>query len=440
MHDHTLSSSSAMGHGSDKPNLKTPRWSRNRTDTAGVAILTTSQPWVLSSGNNGAQNIDSRRRLPLHRHQRTQHHSHPRQAPRFLHLQPLPHHHTPRRRDQPPPHHHRLRRRQCRHERPPSQALLPLHHQEHPLPPHLRRLLRRQKAPPDHQGLHHHLLPLPGHRRGRRYLRLHQHHRHEGRQSRILSRRQRFRPTDGHIRQIRRRNAVQHLRHPNQQHPYLAGGRSPHRRPHRSELNFSACEARMRGVLRSDNRAKRRGHIRADRRRGAHDLLPIGPNPKIIHAEVQKSYRRRENFAAAVPRRSGVQFVGDAQIQQRIDEHFATEGANKFDFTVQNDGEDVKLQTKVVTATIKGTLIDEDPLAVYKIDKVLLPRELFKAAPAAPGPKSARSRARDEADSPGPAADDEAPADEDSSNDGGRIFGGGGILALSVSLILGLLV
>ncbi|KAK6142373.1 hypothetical protein DH2020_022721 [Rehmannia glutinosa] len=118
----------------------------------------------------------------------------------------------------------------------------------------------------------------------------------------------------------------------------------------------------------------------------------------------------------------------------------ATEGANKFDFTVQNDGEDVKLQTKVVTATIKGTLIDEDPLAVYKIDKVLLPRELFKAAPAAPGPKSARSRARDEADSPGPAADDEAPADEDSSNDGGRIFGGGGILALSVSLILGLLV
>ncbi|KAK6157922.1 hypothetical protein DH2020_012170 [Rehmannia glutinosa] len=52
----------------------------------------------------------------------------------------------------------------------------------------------------------------------------------------------------------------------------------------------------------------------------------------------------------------------------------ATEGANKYDFTVQNDGEDVKLETKVVTATIKGTLIDEDPLAVYKIDKVLLPR------------------------------------------------------------------
>ncbi|KAL0320018.1 UNVERIFIED_CONTAM: Fasciclin-like arabinogalactan protein 2 [Sesamum radiatum] len=117
----------------------------------------------------------------------------------------------------------------------------------------------------------------------------------------------------------------------------------------------------------------------------------------------------------------------------------ATEGANKYDFTVQNDGEDVKIETKVVTATIKGTLIDEDPLAVYKIDKVLLPRELFKVAPPAPGTKSAKSRAQDEADAPGPAGD-EVPADENSSNDGVRLVGGGGILSLSFSLVLGVLV
>ncbi|KAL0301709.1 UNVERIFIED_CONTAM: Fasciclin-like arabinogalactan protein 2 [Sesamum radiatum] len=47
----------------------------------------------------------------------------------------------------------------------------------------------------------------------------------------------------------------------------------------------------------------------------------------------------------------------------------ATEGANKFNFTVQNEGEDVKIESKIVRATIKGTLVDEDPLAVYKIDK-----------------------------------------------------------------------
>ncbi|KAL2252246.1 UNVERIFIED_CONTAM: Fasciclin-like arabinogalactan protein 2, partial [Sesamum indicum] len=108
----------------------------------------------------------------------------------------------------------------------------------------------------------------------------------------------------------------------------------------------------------------------------------------------------------------------------------ATKGANKFDFTVQNDGEDVKIETKVVTATIRGTLVDEDPLAVYKIDKVLLPRELFKVAPSAPGTKSAKSRAQDEADAPGPAGD-EVPADENSSNDGMRLVGCGGILTLS---------
>lgn len=127
----------------------------------------------------------------------------------------------------------------------------------------------------------------------------------------------------------------------------------------------------------------------------------------------------------------------------------ATEGAKKFDFTVQNDGDDVKLKTKVVTATITGTLIDEDPLAVFKIDEVLLPKELFKAAPPAPAPKPAKkpkskskgAAADDEdedADSPGPAADDTAAADEDNSSDGERVRRGG-VAALCFSLVLGFL-
>uniref|UniRef100_A0A7C8ZBI4 Gamma-glutamyltransferase n=1 Tax=Opuntia streptacantha TaxID=393608 RepID=A0A7C8ZBI4_OPUST len=48
----------------------------------------------------------------------------------------------------------------------------------------------------------------------------------------------------------------------------------------------------------------------------------------------------------------------------------ATDGAKKFDFTVQNDGEDVTLKTKIVTAKITGTLIDEQPLAIHSLDKV----------------------------------------------------------------------
>lgn len=37
----------------------------------------------------------------------------------------------------------------------------------------------------------------------------------------------------------------------------------------------------------------------------------------------------------------------------------ATDGTTKFDFTVQNDGQQVTLKTKIVTARITGTLIDE---------------------------------------------------------------------------------
>ncbi|KAL0008377.1 hypothetical protein SO802_009879 [Lithocarpus litseifolius] len=64
----------------------------------------------------------------------------------------------------------------------------------------------------------------------------------------------------------------------------------------------------------------------------------------------------------------------------------ATDGASKFDFTVQNDGMEVMLKTKVVTAKITGTLIDEQPIAIYTINKDLLPKELFKAQAETPAP------------------------------------------------------
>ncbi|XP_075498279.1 fasciclin-like arabinogalactan protein 2 [Primulina tabacum] len=97
----------------------------------------------------------------------------------------------------------------------------------------------------------------------------------------------------------------------------------------------------------------------------------------------------------------------------------ATEGANKYDLTVLNDGDNVKLETKVNTATIKGTLIDADPLSVFKIDRVLLPRQLFKVDPLS------KSKSSNGAESPGPSTDDEAAAaDINSSNDRERIRGG----------------
>ncbi|RDX66475.1 Fasciclin-like arabinogalactan protein 2, partial [Mucuna pruriens] len=131
----------------------------------------------------------------------------------------------------------------------------------------------------------------------------------------------------------------------------------------------------------------------------------------------------------------------------------ATEGANKYDFTIQDDGEDVSLETKVNTASVVGTLIDQDPFVAYKIDKVLMPRELFKGnekeAPAE-SPKPAKKKntkkgkgnsdaADAPADGPSSESDDQKAADEDSNgvsglNDGVRL------VTAFFSLVMGFLV
>ncbi|CAL9157547.1 fasciclin-like arabinogalactan protein 2 [Musa acuminata AAA Group] len=93
----------------------------------------------------------------------------------------------------------------------------------------------------------------------------------------------------------------------------------------------------------------------------------------------------------------------------------ATDGSNKnFNYTVQTDGTDITLKTRIVTATITSTLIDQDPDAVYAIDKVLQPRELFKLAEVvdAPSPAPAGSKKAKHASPPAPAGPEEAPADQ----------------------------
>uniref|UniRef100_A0A2P2Q2U4 Fasciclin-like arabinogalactan protein 1 n=1 Tax=Rhizophora mucronata TaxID=61149 RepID=A0A2P2Q2U4_RHIMU len=127
----------------------------------------------------------------------------------------------------------------------------------------------------------------------------------------------------------------------------------------------------------------------------------------------------------------------------------ATDGARKFDFKVQNDGEDVTLKSKGVTAKITGTLIDQQPLAVYTVDKVLLPGELFKGAPtpapapapdkaAADAPKSSKHVTGSPSDSPAdsPAAD---AADQTADDNASWTLSGGSLASMLLSLCLGLL-
>ncbi|KAK4344493.1 hypothetical protein RND71_034669 [Anisodus tanguticus] len=92
------------------------------------------------------------------------------------------------------------------------------------------------------------------------------------------------------------------------------------------------------------------------------------------------------------------QSMASLKLNNGVMNTLATDGAKKYDFVVQNDGNVVTLKTKIVTAKITGTLIDEHPVAIYTVNKVLMPKELFKGVVAdTPAP------------SPAPEADAESP-------------------------------
>lgn len=135
----------------------------------------------------------------------------------------------------------------------------------------------------------------------------------------------------------------------------------------------------------------------------------------------------------------------------------ATDGAEKYDFTVQNDGDEITLKTKLVTAKITNTILDEQPLAIYTISKVLLPEELFKSeapsvspAPApeptpadAPAPQVDKKKKKKAADAPSddnsdtPAESPGDAADADADDSGAGRFRGIGVLVLA--LVFGIL-
>lgn len=132
----------------------------------------------------------------------------------------------------------------------------------------------------------------------------------------------------------------------------------------------------------------------------------------------------------------------------------ATDGEKKFDFTVQNEGQEVTLKTKINTVKITGTLLDEQPLAIYTTDKVLMPKELFKAAPTpapAPAPeeaadapkahkhkKAAPSPESDVSDAPADSPDDDA-SDQTADDNAGVKVTSARFHAMVFSLCLGFL-
>ncbi|XP_062194161.1 fasciclin-like arabinogalactan protein 2 [Phragmites australis] len=90
----------------------------------------------------------------------------------------------------------------------------------------------------------------------------------------------------------------------------------------------------------------------------------------------------------------------------------ASENKKDYSYDVQNKGETVTLQTRVVTSSITATVGDMEPLAVYAVSKFLKPKELFRVveAPApTPEPSKKKAKATDAGDnSSGDSGDDTA--------------------------------
>lgn len=88
----------------------------------------------------------------------------------------------------------------------------------------------------------------------------------------------------------------------------------------------------------------------------------------------------------------------------------ASENKKDYSYDVQNKGETVTLQTRVVTSRVTATVGDMEPLAVYAVDKFLKPNELFKAVEApAPSPEPSNKKRSKAADG---GSDDSSSDDE----------------------------
>ncbi|XP_061349015.1 fasciclin-like arabinogalactan protein 12 [Gastrolobium bilobum] len=88
----------------------------------------------------------------------------------------------------------------------------------------------------------------------------------------------------------------------------------------------------------------------------------------------------------------------------------AGENPDRLALNITSSGNQVNMTTGIVNTTLGGTVYTDHQLAVYQVDKVLLPRDFFVAKPPAPAPAPAKPKASKKKSAEGP----EAAADDDS--------------------------
>ncbi|KAK7312557.1 hypothetical protein VNO77_36496 [Canavalia gladiata] len=90
----------------------------------------------------------------------------------------------------------------------------------------------------------------------------------------------------------------------------------------------------------------------------------------------------------------------------------AGENPDRLALNVTSSGNTVNMTTGIVNVTVGGTVYTDHQLAVYQVDKVLLPRDFFVAKPPAPAPAPQKPKGskKKSADSTATPADDDSAA------------------------------
>ncbi|KAK7324947.1 hypothetical protein VNO77_28921 [Canavalia gladiata] len=90
----------------------------------------------------------------------------------------------------------------------------------------------------------------------------------------------------------------------------------------------------------------------------------------------------------------------------------AGDDPDRLALNITSSGNQVNLTTGVVNATVGGSVYSDHQLAIYQVDKVLLPRDFFipKPPPPAPAPAKANAAAKKSAEGPASASDNDSAA------------------------------
>lgn len=109
----------------------------------------------------------------------------------------------------------------------------------------------------------------------------------------------------------------------------------------------------------------------------------------------------------------------------------------QFPLNITSSSNQVNVSTGLVDATVANTIYSDNQLAVYQVDKVLLPLAIFAPASPAPAPAPAKQDKKKSPDSSSDGSDDDAKGDGTSTSAGVSlaVHGAGSILVVLLAVM-----